>query len=212
MLSCAEFLIEFGEYLEESADPQLRARLEEHLRECKTCQVIMDSTRKTIQIVTDTESFPLPGGNVEPLVSQVMARIRTKQQQKSAEAASEISQEIIKDAAEGIIFYDRELRYQLFNPFMERLTGKSAEEVLGRVAMEVFPRLRTSGLEEVLQRALSGETVQVRDILVPKHAADGRDVLGVVQFRAASGRLGSDHRSYWTGARHYRAPPGRGEI
>ena len=26
-------------------------------------------------------------------------------------------------AAQGIILYDTELRYQLFNPFMERLTG-----------------------------------------------------------------------------------------
>jgi PAS domain S-box-containing protein len=176
MLSCAEFLAEFGEYLEDAADPRLKARLEEHLHECKTCQVIMDSTRKTIQFVTDSESFTLPSGAMEPLVSQVMARIRTKQQKKTAEAASRISQEIIRDAAEGIIFYDRELRYQLFNPFMERLTGKSAEEVLDRVAGEVFPRLRASGLEEMLKRALNGETVQVGDILVPKHAADGRDV------------------------------------
>jgi formate hydrogenlyase transcriptional activator len=176
MLSCAEFLNEFGEYLEESAYPDLRARLEEHLRECTTCRVIVDSTRKTIQIVTESESFSLPGAGVEPLVSQVMARIRTKQQMKAAEAASEITQEIIKEAAEGIIFYDRELRYQIFNPFMERLTGKSAEEVLGREAIEVFPRLRTSGVEEVLKRALRGETVQVSDILVPKHSADGRDV------------------------------------
>jgi PAS domain S-box-containing protein len=176
MLSCAEFLTEFGEYLEDAADPQLRARLEEHLHECKTCQVIMDTTRHTIQFVTDSESFCLPGGAIEPLVSQVMARIRTKQQEKTALAASQISQEIIRDAAEGIIFYDGELRYQLFNPFMERLTGKSAEEVLDKVAAEVFPRLRTSGLEEILKRALRGETVQVRDILVAKHSADGQDV------------------------------------
>jgi PAS domain S-box-containing protein len=176
MLSCAEFLTEFGEYLEDAADPQLRIRLEEHLHECKTCQVIMDSTRRTIQFVTENESFTLPCGATEPLVSQVMARIRTKQHEQFAEAASQISQEIIKGAAEGIIFYDRDLRYQLFNPFMERLTGKSAEEVLGRVAADVFPRLRTSGLEEMLKRALCGETVQVPDILVPKHSADGRDV------------------------------------
>ncbi|PYX21599.1 MAG: hypothetical protein DMG82_17695 [Acidobacteria bacterium] len=176
MLSCAEFLTEFGEYLEDAADPQARARLEEHLHECKTCQVIMDTTRKTIRFVTDSESFTLSGCDMEPLVSQVMARIRTKQQEKTAEAATQISQEIIRDAAEGVIFYDRELRYQLFNPFMERLTGKNAEEVLDRVAAEVFPRLRTSGLEEMLKRALCGETVHVRDILVPKHSADGRDV------------------------------------
>jgi formate hydrogenlyase transcriptional activator len=176
MLSCAEFLTEFGEYLDESADPQLRVRLEEHLHECKTCQVILDSTRKTIQFVTENDSFTLPGNAVEPIVGQVMARIRTKNSQMAAQAAAEVSQAVIMGAAQGIILYDTELRYQLFNPFMERLTGKSADEVLGRVAADVFPRLRTSGIEDALKRALAGETVDVRDFLVPKHAADGRDV------------------------------------
>lgn len=176
MLSCAEFLTEFGEYLEESADPQLRSRLEEHLHECKTCRVILDSTRKTIQFVTENDSFTLPGNAVEPIVGQVMDRIRIKYSQRAAQAAAEVSQAVIMGAAQGIILYDTELRYQLFNPFMERLTGKSADEVLGRVAAEVFPRLRTSGIENVLQRALEGETVDVRDFMVPKHSAEGRDV------------------------------------
>ncbi len=48
MFSCADFLAEFGDYLDDVADPELRTRLEEHLRECKTCQVIVDSTRKTV--------------------------------------------------------------------------------------------------------------------------------------------------------------------
>ena len=176
MLSCAEFLTEFGEYLEETGDAQLRARLEEHLHECKTCQVILDSTRKTIQFVTENDSFTLPGDAVEPIVGQVMARIRTKNNEMTAHAAAEVSQAVIMGAAQGIILYDAELRYQLFNPFMERLTGKSADEVLGRVAVEVFPRLRTSGIEDVLKRALAGETVDVRDFMVPKHSAEGRDV------------------------------------
>ncbi|MGC2184862.1 MAG: zf-HC2 domain-containing protein [Terriglobales bacterium] len=78
MLSCADFLAEFGDYLENAAGPELRARLEEHLHECKTCQVIVDSTKKTIRIVTDSDSFSVPLENVEPIVRDVMARIRDK--------------------------------------------------------------------------------------------------------------------------------------
>ena len=192
MLSCAEFLTEFGEYLEDSAEPQLRARLEEHLHECKTCQVIFDSTRKTIQFVTDNDSFSLPGDAFEPIVDQVMARIRIKNSQMTAQAAAEVSQAVIMGAAQGIILYDTELRYQLFNPFMERLTGKCADEVLGRTAVEVFPRLRTSGVEDILKRALAGETVDLRDFLVPKHSAGGRDVWESCIFaphRAADGSI-----------------------
>ena len=90
--------------------------------------------------------------------------------------AIHFNREIIEGAAEGIIVYDSELRYQLFNPFMERLTGKRSQEVLGRVATEVFPRLGPSGIETALKRALQGEVVQVADALVPKHSADGRDL------------------------------------
>jgi formate hydrogenlyase transcriptional activator len=90
--------------------------------------------------------------------------------------ALSFNREIYEGAAEGIIVYDSELRYQLFNPFMERLTGKSSQEVLGRIATEVFPRLGASGIQAALKRALQGEVVQVADVLVPRHSADGRDL------------------------------------
>src|SRR5919198_2345569 len=71
--------------------------------------------------------------------------------------AQQFNQEIIDCAAEGIIVYDRELRYQVWNPFMEQLTGRRAEEVLGKLAVEVFPFLRENGMEAALKRALQGE-------------------------------------------------------
>jgi len=78
MLSCVEFLAEFGDYIDEAASPDLRAHLEEHLHECKTCQVIVDSTRKTIQIVTESGCFTLPAQAVDSIVGEVMSRIRHK--------------------------------------------------------------------------------------------------------------------------------------
>ena len=106
--------------------------------------------------------------------------------------AIQFNREIIEGAAEGIIVYDAELRYQLFNPFMERLTGKLSQEVLGRVATEVFPRLGPSGIETALKRALQGEVVHVADALVPKHSADGRDLWESCTFaphRDAQGKV-----------------------
>jgi anti-sigma factor RsiW len=78
MLSCADFLAELGDYIDDAASADLRTHLEEHLRECKTCQVIVDSTQKTIRIVTESGSFALPSDAIEPLVSEVMARIRQR--------------------------------------------------------------------------------------------------------------------------------------
>src|SRR5208282_5692089 len=90
--------------------------------------------------------------------------------------AIQFNREIIEGAAEGIIVYDSELRYRVFNPFMERLTGKCSQQVLGKVATEVFPRLHPSGIEAALKRALQGEAVQVEDALIPKHSPDGADL------------------------------------
>ncbi len=115
-------------------------------------------------------------GNLERL----LAVARDVSAQKLGEIAlrdsMQVNRAIIQDAGEGIVVYDRELRYKVFNPFMQRLTGKHAEEVLGKVATDIFPRLTTSGLEEAIKRALNGEVIKVADVLVPAHSADGRDV------------------------------------
>jgi hypothetical protein len=78
MLSCADFLAEFGDYIDNVASPELRTHLEAHLHECQTCQVIVDSTRKTIQFVTESGCFTLPAHAVDTIVSEVMARVRQK--------------------------------------------------------------------------------------------------------------------------------------
>jgi diguanylate cyclase (GGDEF)-like protein/PAS domain S-box-containing protein len=71
---------------------------------------------------------------------------------------------IIENAGEGIVVYDRDLRYVVWNRSMEELTGLSAESVLGRTATDVFPHLREQGVDEMIQRAMRGESVSSPDI------------------------------------------------
>jgi formate hydrogenlyase transcriptional activator len=133
------------------------------------------------RVFTEKDRFPSSGPT--DLIKDATAReepdaawCRAKYSRRAAQVAAAVSQAVIMGAAQGIILCDRELRYQLFNPFMERLTGKTADQVLGRVAAEVFPRLRTCGIEDALRRALAGETVTFRTLLIPEHSASGRDV------------------------------------
>ena len=49
MLTCKDFLHELSEYLDETIDAELRAKLEKHITECPNCWVIADTTRKTIK-------------------------------------------------------------------------------------------------------------------------------------------------------------------
>ena len=79
MINCADFMAEIGNYLEGEVAEEVRAQLEQHLAHCQTCTVLVDSTRKTLKIVTDTGSFDLPEEAFKPIAIRIMAKIRGEQ-------------------------------------------------------------------------------------------------------------------------------------
>ncbi len=79
MLSCDQFLAELGNYIENDVAADVRRQLQGHLAHCKTCQVLYDSTEKTLKIVTESNSFDLSERLHEPLIKKVMARIRSEE-------------------------------------------------------------------------------------------------------------------------------------
>ena len=60
MLTCKDFLKELSDYLDETLDAALRAKLERHISECPNCWVILDTTRKTIRIYKGMDPCPIP--------------------------------------------------------------------------------------------------------------------------------------------------------
>ena len=76
MIGCKEFMEEVDNYLEGDVATDLRLRLERHLSQCQTCRVVLDSTRKTLKIVTESGSFDLPEETFRPIAQKIMARIR----------------------------------------------------------------------------------------------------------------------------------------
>jgi anti-sigma factor RsiW len=60
LLTCKDFLHELSDYLDESADAALRAKIEAHIAECPNCWVIADTTKKTIQIYRGMDPYPIP--------------------------------------------------------------------------------------------------------------------------------------------------------
>ena len=77
MITCDEFFAEFADYLENQVSPEIRKELEVHLSECRACRVLYDSSRKTVRIVTESNSFELPRSVSDPLIDRVMSRLRT---------------------------------------------------------------------------------------------------------------------------------------
>jgi len=60
LLTCKDFLHELSDYLDESTDKELRAKLEAHIAECPNCWVIADTTKKTVQIYRGMDPYPIP--------------------------------------------------------------------------------------------------------------------------------------------------------
>jgi len=70
---------------------------------------------------------------------------------------------LVSSVSVGVMVYDDKFRYKLWNQFMEKLTGMRADNVLGKIAFDLFPHFREEGIDKLLERALRGETVQSDD-------------------------------------------------
>lgn len=73
MLTCKDFLSELSDYLDETIDAEMRAKLEQHITECPNCWVIADTTRRTIRIYKGMEEHPIPA-DVESRLMQALER------------------------------------------------------------------------------------------------------------------------------------------
>lgn len=65
---------------------------------------------------------------------------------------------LINSSVDGILAFDRECRYILWNPAMERISGMPWNEVLGRRAFDIFPFLKETGEDRFFLEALKGES------------------------------------------------------
>jgi anti-sigma factor RsiW len=67
---------ELNDYLDETVDIELRHKLEVHITECPNCFVILDTTRKTIQVYKGMQPQVLP--------DEVQARLMKAVERKMA--------------------------------------------------------------------------------------------------------------------------------
>lgn len=73
-MNCKDFLKELTDYLDGTISVNVRAELEEHLIWCRDCHVVMNTTKKTIEIYRDNRLYELP----EQLRSQLQQAIMNK--------------------------------------------------------------------------------------------------------------------------------------
>jgi diguanylate cyclase (GGDEF)-like protein/PAS domain S-box-containing protein len=94
----------------------------------------------------------------------IQLRHQVLQQNQQIQEVTEFNHQVIADVPVGLIIYNRELRYQLWNRFMEQLSGLPAAAMLDRYPLEAFPDLQDNGIYACLHRALAGEVVVLPEV------------------------------------------------
>lgn len=75
-MNCKKVIEELTSYLDGVLDSNMRADLEQHLGRCTDCRVVVDTTRKTIQIFCNSEPVPLPEDVRRRLHTALLERFR----------------------------------------------------------------------------------------------------------------------------------------
>jgi predicted anti-sigma-YlaC factor YlaD len=83
-VKCKDFLNELTDYLDGKSTENLRMELDEHLHWCHECHVVMDTTKKTIEIYRDNELYELPNDLRDRLHQAIMSKCRKSQDSKKS--------------------------------------------------------------------------------------------------------------------------------
>ena len=61
-ISCEDAIRQISAYIDDGLSPELRARIEAHVRACKHCAAVLNGTTNTIQLLADGRILDLPEG------------------------------------------------------------------------------------------------------------------------------------------------------
>jgi anti-sigma factor RsiW len=73
-MTCTDFLAKLTDFFDGTVPPDLMSEVEHHIAECKHCEVVLDSTTKTINIYRDHELYDFPPDLQQRIEAKVMAR------------------------------------------------------------------------------------------------------------------------------------------
>jgi predicted anti-sigma-YlaC factor YlaD len=75
-VSCKTLLAELCDFLDGGLDANTVHEIEVHMNHCQDCRLLVDTTRKTIEIFCNTEPLPLPEGIRNRLHEALEQRLR----------------------------------------------------------------------------------------------------------------------------------------
>ena len=73
-MTCTDFLSQLTDYFDGQISPQLLEEVRAHTASCHHCEVVLDTTRKTISVYRDNELYELSTELRERLHTAIMAK------------------------------------------------------------------------------------------------------------------------------------------
>ncbi|MEE9604075.1 MAG: PAS domain S-box protein, partial [Candidatus Scalindua sp.] len=98
-----------------------------------------------------------------------------KRVEEALRIEKEFTELLINSSADGILAFDKDCRYTVWNKGMERISGLSRAETLGKCAFDVFPFLKEIGEDRYFFETLSGKNVvtKERSYIIPESGQKG---------------------------------------
>ena len=75
-MTCTEFLHLLDDLIDDTITADVRSEIEAHMHKCGHCEVIFNTTRKTIEIYRSHEIYELPNNLRERLHAAIMERCK----------------------------------------------------------------------------------------------------------------------------------------
>jgi anti-sigma factor (TIGR02949 family) len=75
-VKCKNIIRELSSFLDGELDAGTIAHIQEHLEDCEDCRLLVNTTRKTIQIYCKSEPVPLPDDLRDRLHQALIERLR----------------------------------------------------------------------------------------------------------------------------------------
>ena len=77
-ISCLDVWREISNFIEGALSPEMRQRIEEHLKVCDHCTAIYDGTRNVVKLVADGQTYEMPAGFSDRLRRRLDDHFRQK--------------------------------------------------------------------------------------------------------------------------------------
>jgi anti-sigma factor RsiW len=96
-VNCTDFLAKLTDFFDGRIEPDLLSEVKEHLGTCHHCEVVVNTTRKTIDIYRHEQPYEFPEELSNRLRTAIMARCNASKE--GAEAKEKLHAELVRDAS-----------------------------------------------------------------------------------------------------------------